>query len=373
MTTSLPRGLDTPLLPGLFALACLAAVDGIAAQTARIVPAVAARADGNQSLPVAFTSTAFRFQQIVDGRAIAPASATIQWFALRADAGALPLNTVVLPNVTVQLSETTTSTLGMGEGFAQNVTRTPTTVFQGPMLLPAQAAVPSGGAPFAIQVPLSQPFTLQTSANRNLLIDIIATDSIPAPTGYSIDAAITGGTIETIGRNGTLGTGDNLNFVAYGQSGPRSIAPGGIVELATTTTFSSYPGALLVGFQPMVPALDLGPFGAPGNVVHVAGIGAAPHVWQQTFIGWAAPWTLTLPNDPQIVGASIWAQSVLVERSSNALGLVVTDAKHLLIGDTSIDAMQSVVATDPAQPLGSWAFGATDLGGAAVELSGTFQ
>jgi hypothetical protein len=356
---------------GLALTTCLF-LPALTAQSGPVIPSVAHGVDGNERLPTAFGSTAFRLQQIVEGPALAANSATLNRLGLRADRPALPMGQALLPNLSLSVGETTVAPLAMGEGFAQNQSGATTLVFQGGLALPPELPTARGPAPFSIQLPFTQPVTIRTGAGFHLLLDLVATDPNPTSTGYALDAAISGGATEEVGRAGQLGTGDNLNFVAYGANGPTSLTPGGQVEFATTTSFASYPGATLLGLLPYPQPIDLTVMGAPGNEVLVDGLGAVGHSWQRTFIGWAAPVALAVPAAPGLVGASLWGQSVLIEPTSSALGLVTTAAQHVVLGAAGSDPVQAVVAADPAAGLGSWAFGASAFGGAVLELRGSF-
>ena len=70
--------------------------------------------------------------------------------------------------------------------------------------------------------------------------------------------------------------------------------------------------------------LDLGVFGMPSCTLHGS-------VDQTTFLG-AATWSLGIPNATWLVGVQVWAQAMVLDPGSNALGALVTNGLRLRIG-----------------------------------------
>ena len=362
-------------------LAALAlAIPGFSQSQSKTLPAIADGFDGNRSTIEMFGYDAFHAQQVWDGTEIATTSALLNGLSLRSDAPNLPANAVTVNNVTVELSETTVTPFTMGTAFAGNETSIPTVVFQGSVNLPALPDQTFGPAPFSILIPFQAPFTF-TTANGNLLVDVVANNPTPANrTFYSVDAAVTGGSVERYGENGELSGSDNLTQQLAGTAGYTSLVPGGSFDVTTLTNFrfTQYPGVQLLGL-PLVSPVDLTPIGAPGNWAYVDALGStpiAPTDWIQPFIGFGQFVTKTtpIPNDPAAVGAVLAAQSVLLDTAnSNPFPLVTSEAGILKVGVANSEPTQMIAINDPNVAIGNFAFGSSIRGGAVMQFIGLFN
>lgn len=359
---------------------CLAAAVPLGAQatTHRVLPAVAEAADGHEATPWPFGRTAFRTQQVFDGAFLVTTSATLTELAWRPDRGSLPLPAATLPNVTIELSHTAFGPGSLAPQFAANRTSQATEVFRGRIDLPGVAPIETGTAPW-LRVPLTTPFTYRI-AQGSLLVEVAGRDPQGAPTGWELDAAVGGGAATPFGNSGSLAS-DVLGFVAHTglDLDPMRIVLGGQLDLSVTTSFGTYPGITMVGFDDSAFGghplpLDLGPFGAPQNQLYVAPVADAPLVFQQTFIGFTATVSLGIPFDPALVGLELYAQGALLDPQANQAGLVTTHGLEAVIGPASEAATEMLVSTDPDAARGTLLRFPGDLrGGAVMRFSGTLQ
>ncbi|MBI5850278.1 MAG: hypothetical protein HZB39_04455 [Planctomycetes bacterium] len=104
-----------------------------------------------------------------------------------------------------------------------------------------------------------------------------------------------------------------------GATGSFEITPGSPAAL----------GAVLgLGFF-STPPIDLSMFGAPGCSLD---IGLAATIFAPIF-GPPVSFPLSIPNDPSVVGASLYAQGFVLDPTVNALGIDVTQALRVTIED----------------------------------------
>lgn len=374
------------LYPSTVFLLALGAVAGsVSAQTAEVaIPSISADTDAQQSLAYPFGHDGFRFQQVIDGTAVAPTFALIQEIAFRADRLTAPLNAHTIPNVSIWMGTTSATPQSMSTSFATNrASGTQTLVFQGTVNLPAQPAIETGVLPWNIVIPLATPFPF-TTGTGNLLLEIEAANAPFTPNFYELDAAEPGGTVLPFGERGPVASGDTINLIGHHgvDLRPAQIVPGGSIQISTTTFFSQYAGALMIGFSnsniggaPL--PLDLGVIGAPGNKLYQDVALSIPLTnWNGTFIGNETTTILSLPNDPSLEGIAFYAQSGVIDIPSNALGLVTSEALEVVVGGNVVFPLQALVSPDPTATTGSLAtvFGdPTRPVGTALRFTGLIQ
>jgi hypothetical protein len=80
------------------------------------------------------------------------------------------------------------------------------------------------------------------------------------------------------------------------------------------------------GGQPL--PLDLGPVGAPGCEVL-----AAPDVLAGPLLGASPHWDIAVPVAPSLIGFSMFVQGAVLDGAANPLGLVVSDAMAIVVGN----------------------------------------
>ena len=123
--------------------------------------------------------------------------------------------------------------------------------------------------------------------------------------------------------------------------------------------------------------IDLGPIGAPTNFLFIDPIVFVTHSWTQSFIGWLSTFSLALPNDPALVGTTLYGQSAILEPPANPLGLILSHAVETRIGDQfEVLPMQQVDSSNPGSASGTVVdFGTAiqpEYGAVAIRLAGTF-
>lgn len=369
--------LQFPLRPSLATAVAIALAGQAFAQTGT-VPDFADAVDGHHSVALPFGLPGFRTQLLIDAQAIAPTGAVLNAVSFRCDRSSLPATAGSVPNVTVRISQTSAAVGSMATTFANNITAAETIVFQGTVTLPAHQDGAAGPMPWDIILPFAQPFVFAT-AQGNLLIDIVADN--PAGGGipeYYLDAVQAGGSATQFGLGGPSPSGDFLNLlVSTGNSlEPRLLSPGNSFQFTTTTFFTSPPGVLAMGLAAPAVPVDLGPLGAPDNNLYISPDVLAAHSWTQSFIGWYSTVTLVVPNTPNVLGALIFAQSAALEPTANPLGLVLSHAAEVRIGDDATPLpMQQLDADDQNAATGTlldFGFSLVEYGATPIRFEGAF-
>lgn len=371
MPRSRPRILPTA--------ASLLAAAWLPAQQSQPMPPNADLAEAHQSHDLPFGVPGFRTQILVDSTAVAPTSGVITALRFRADRLSAPLGASSVPNVTVEISQTNVAIGALGGVFAGNVSSAPQVVFTGTVALPAQVQGLAGPMPWNVVVPLAVPFAF-TSAQGNLLIDVVANNAAHGQPSYWLDAAEAGGAATSFGRAGDNPSFDHLNLLAATGNDliPTLIAPGGAVDYVSTLSFTNPPGVLMLGLDAFAQPVDLAPFGAPTHLLYVDPLAYVAHSWTQSFIGWFSTAQLQIPNNPQFVGTRVYAQSALFDPQANAAGVLLSNALETLVGDNTVPLpMQQVGAHDPAATTGTVLDFGTPLvaryGAATILFEGVFQ
>jgi hypothetical protein len=361
----------------------LTAVAGLAAatsaQSTNTLPPHAEITDCHQSLGLPFGAPGFRTQLLVEPTAIATSAALLTGIRFRVDRPSLPLAATAVPNVTVSLSQSTQTLAGVSDVFANNITGAPVIVFQGSVNLPAATAGNGGAAAWDIDVQFVAPFVYDVTQGA-LLIDIVGNNPSGQLPSHWLDAAEAGGSATWFGRGGDNATFDNLNLlVATGQDlEPRRLSLGNTIDFISTLSFTQPPAVFAIGSSALPQPLDLTPIGAPTNELYIVPEVILPLTWTQSFIGFYATVSLPVPSTPTLVGALLYGQSAIFEPTSNQLGLVLSGAVEVRIGDP-LDAMpvRQIDADDPAATTGtvvdfSFGGGLPRPGAVAFRLEGTF-
>jgi hypothetical protein len=107
---------------------------------------------------------------------------------------------------------------------------------------------------------------------------------------------------------------------------------GGQLQFNAGTLPNPSVAALLLGFQNQtyngLPLpMDLTALGAPTCFLRTD-----IAVTQAALANGSASWTLTLPNDPTIIGASLYSQTAVVDPPANALGITLSSARRVTVG-----------------------------------------
>ena len=181
----------------------------LVAQTTRPVPSNAELVDGHHAVELPFGTPGFRTQLLIDATAVATTNAFVTGIRFRADRTSLPLAPVLVPNVTVTMSHTSVAIGNLGPVFAGNVTGPTTIVFQGSVSLPTHATAAAGPLPWDIQLVFPTAYAF-TTAQGNLLIDIVGNNPVGGTPQYYLDGMQAGGSATAFGRPGVGPGADTL-------------------------------------------------------------------------------------------------------------------------------------------------------------------
>jgi hypothetical protein len=362
-------------LPVLASAALVGA--SLATQTQLPLPHHADVVEGHHSLAQPFGTPGFRTQILVDAQSIAPNGALLNSVAFRRDRPGSAIAPQRIPNVTVALSHTSVFVNGMSSTFAANVTGTPTVVFQGTVNLPgATMGLTPGPQPWDIVIPFASPFAFTTGAG-NLLIDITASNPPGGQPTHWLDAVQGGGATSSFGASG-VDPFDNLYLGGHaGSCTTRELSPGHTIVFTSSLMVTTRAGLLAVGTSPQPVPIDLTPFGAPTNFLYVDPIVLSPHAWTLGWFSWYSQFPVPVPNTASLVGTTLYGQSMIFEPAANPLGLVLSHAVELRLGDANEQLpLQQLNAADPAALAGTlvdWSFTATpDYGSVPIRFDGTY-
>jgi hypothetical protein len=364
---------STTLLRSVAVVAALASL--LSAQTTRSLPAHADLAEGHHGLSMPFGVEGFRTQLLVDADAAGPTGSVLTGIRFRADRPQTAQPAFTVPNVTVTLSHSSAVIGNMDQQFAVNVTGTTTQVFSGSVTMPAQPEGFAGPQAWDLQITFAQPYTY-TAASGSLLIDIVGNNPAQATPQFSLDAMGGGGAATAYGTSGDDPSSDNLrlNVSIAGVLDTRLLSPGHAFEFNSMLTFTQPPGVLALGLTGFPAPVDLGPLGAPTNSLYIDPLVLSVHNWQSSFIGRYSTYTLPVPNNALLIGTMLYGQSVLFEPAANPLGLILSHAVEVRIGDQAEQpSVQQLDANDPTATSGTMVdFGQGDLGAVAILLEGVF-
>lgn len=363
--------------PSSLALLCLLA-PCLPAQW--VVPPPAAVFEGPGDTLVPFGANAFHFQQIYDGAAIAPRSATIQDLSFRRGSD-LPNQTTTfssynLAQTTVKIGPTMVAPTNMSTTFATNLTGTMVTVFSGTMNLPAQG-VSFGPAPFNIQIKFAKPY-VYTRQRDHLILDVVVAGKNSASNTYFTDmvTGVPGGNVRSFGTPGPL-VGSPYTVPATTAG---ALMPGGQVLLEITNLNKVYPVVAAFGgsdttFGPVTLPWDLKIFGAPSNQLYVSLDLLFPMTIQKMSTGHGGVANFGVPLDPTLAGARIFGQAIIVDPASNKLGLVFSNGIEFQIGGQIVAPFKSLHAPDSTAGTGTYPHvtPGNSTGGLVTRFSGSVQ
>ncbi len=362
----------------LLAIASVALCLCTPAQTFQPVPLHADAVDGHRTLLLPFGAPRFRTQILVDAAHIGPNGALLNSISFRPDRLVSSFGPALVPNVTIALSQTNVPVGSLGTTFAANVTGPTTVVFQGTVSLPAPQTGFAGPLPWNIVIPFTQPYTFVT-AQGNLLIDIVGNAPSVVFDSFFLDAMQGGGSATRFGTGGgpTFFVSPVISTSTGNDLEPRLVSPGHTIDFVSELLFNP-PGLLAVGTAPQPVPIDLGPLGAPANFVYVDPIVLLPHIWvPRSPAGWMSTVSLAVPNNLALIGVTLYGQSATVNPLANALGLVLSHAVEVRIGDEfELFPLQQLDANDPSAATGTlvdFSVGATpEYGAVAIRFEGIF-
>jgi hypothetical protein len=252
--------------------------------------------------------------------------------------------------ITVRMSHTTVQQLD--PVFANNVTEPPVEVLHA-----RDYAVPSVEGQL-MSLGLQRPFDY-FPPRGDLLIEIVAMDvtrngqtqdkgfhydystNVPGEAMYALEQRlpIVGGGAEFPKLVLCTGAGD-LGWFGEGCAGASGAVPGlglsgspalgGTTDVWVSNARPSSATQILLGVDnaPPLPQ-DLTAFGMPGCRLYVAPLDALAGLTDAVGVLRLA---LTIPNRPDLVGAILYSQALVVDPGANAAGLVTTNYGRLLVG-----------------------------------------
>ena len=332
------------------------------AQTTRVIPAAASKADGNNAAVSIFSHGAGRTQHIWRDHAVTKSVAILRGIAYRYEDLPIVAKKRDLPRTVITMGHTSVSPDRLSPTFAKNVTARMTAIFTGTLSAPAQPAKGSNPRPFNIKVPMKVSF-LYTKTKGHLLMDW----RVPGPNtavAYLLDAAGVPsgqvGKVTTFGRPGRFA--DNTAPVLSGAT--TKLVPGGTLQLGVGNLNRQYVGRLIFGLTNQAPGLpfDLGKIGARGNQLYISVDAVLPFAARQTGGRWHHVFTRTIPNDQGLLGFQLFAQSYFADARANAAGLVASNAVRMTLPRFIGKEMNSVIALSAAATSGIartdfWGFG----------------
>jgi hypothetical protein len=280
-----------------------------------------------------FAKPASRTQLICDVAAIPVAAATWTALQLRMPAGPSG-NLSYLANATIAVGMSTVPYTFASPTFAHNLAGS-STVFSGPLSLPARSATPAWPMAWEAPVPFTLPYVYTASSGQALVVDLVQ-----ATTFGVLDWNLEAWAQDT-GR-GEFG----LTFqpaCRFG-SGPYTASAGATSTMVGASWGPSYSplppnlsGFGVLGAQgpggswgglPL--PIDLAPFGAAGCVLGVSVDLAVPLVSNASGL---AVWPqLTIPSQPSLVGLGFFEQPLFLDATANALGVVPGHTNRWIVG-----------------------------------------
>ncbi len=308
----------------------------------------AAVAFGNARTRVPFSYQATRLQQVVEHSWIKNSS-TLSKIAFRRDeqqAGSPSFDV----DLEIYLGYTANTSASLSTTFANNVLGSMTKVLDNSKLsFPGTSGLPES-KDWDFVLPLDTPFTVQTTASKHLLVEIIVrTHSRNSqPFEMWFDAIDSQGLarIYTDGLpNGAQGNKDSLAIVmSLMSSGLQSRKPV-LHGLGTPQLGSSFQVSLIhakAGATAVLAhgnsnttwgnsalPLDFTPFGAPGCTGLTDMAVMLPMLTNKAG---QAGFTYTIPLDPTLTGVRWFNQWLIIDPSVNSLGIVTTNGTSMLIG-----------------------------------------
>lgn len=248
---------------------------------------------------------------------------------------------------------------------------TPTTVFNGPLNVPANAPAAVVPQAFSIYIPFSNPYVFDSSLG-NLLIMMESTDLTPIAQACRIDA-VTFSETQTRGLVAEIAPGCNIagNSLTTSTTDTTLIIGGSV----NTQLTSSPPAAIVVALSLIGTAradVDLGP------LLGMTGCTARFASWDfeslavNTGTGFPVI-TTPIPLNTSLVGAAGISQAVGLTASGALVDAVVSNAQALRVGldspplPTMMVGFHTVTTT-----LNQWSHGATGENTPVIQLDGIF-
>lgn len=300
-------------------------------------------------------------QQILLGDEFCSSFATVSSFAFRRDFAFTTNYASRAVPVRAWMSSWRSTNAQFSNTFASNRNSPRTLVSSGTVVLPA---LPYGNIQFLVRFPLATPY-LYTRSTGKLMLELEAGST--SFNNYFLDGYNDWTRVRSreFLSGGRFRSGEQswLRFYDGGEIGEDTTV------LIAEHLRSPYPTVLAVGTDPTNYAglrlpLNLAPFGAPGNTLGTS-IDFALPVALTSVDAWGATVDVAIPFLEALGDKSIYMQAIHVDPTSNALGLVLSNALEVRI--------------KPYYPFWTLTGSMTDATGklhnaaVSVELSGVFQ
>lgn len=319
------------------------------------VPSAAATAKPN---PQSFNGTTFygttsttilhdsHTQFLYDTTDIAPAVTTWNSLAVRRPQGLGNANPVTTTTATIVLAVGPNNSSTATNNFATNLGSTPTTVFSGPLSLPAATNPATWPAPWQTPFPFSTPFIYVAATGSALVVDILQVGNT-ATTPWYLEA--TGPDVGTRAENGgaqstcKFSNGNYNNSLGY--SSPRLGANWSLTYssiLPNAIGVGAIGGSGVGGTWGGIPLpIDLTSLGAPGCKWSVSADFTVNLTASATgSASWAA---IPIPNNPALGGGVFYDHAAFLDPAANSWGVVTTWSSKWIIG-TNIGAPGATIA-----------------------------
>ncbi|MFK7742039.1 MAG: hypothetical protein AB8H80_17115 [Planctomycetota bacterium] len=370
------RQLSLVIAPLLITTLSLAAVG-----QSRVIPSHTTIANGCCRYRIGTDAYGFRWQILVDAGAIAPTGGVLNGISFRSDDQELK-SAMALSNVTVSLSHSPMSTAAMSTTFASNATGPVTTVFQGSLNLPGTSTPAAGPSSWDVVVPFAAPYTF-TAAQGSLLIEIVKpglASSSTTPIGYFLDSVCGGGSAKLVGVQGTSPSPTWSPALRVGSS-YRALATGSTITFASIWGALPFippgPGVIGLSLNAQPTPIDLGPIGAPANLLYIDPQVLVSHTWAIPIPiwGWIGSTSVTVPNNPLLIHTLVYGQSAGLDAAANAFGVLFANAVEVRIGDPLEQLPVRMLTSSFGASSGSFIpcnGSAPDYGALALRLDGTF-
>ena len=359
----------------------LAVATSATAQSAVVVPNGYEQLEGTSASRTPFGWSSGRVQHLVDGAQLCPNLAVITNLQFRLDGGNFNIDAPVGKTfqATVVAYEVPIAPGTMTAQWANNVgAATGTTIYSGPLTVPAASRQYPYPNPWTIDLALPQPFVYQRSGG-NLLLDLTVTggtgDNWPAD-GFFFHGTEARGEVTKIWENTgcTNGRGDTLSL-AVAQAAGNGVL-GGTLQVTHTATAAS---GGTIDFVYHFLGLDHRQSGSQPLPILLAGLGYSncqqnvDPLLGQLVPNAAGQCVWGLPSDPTLVGLPLFTQAAGFDLLAS-LAVPARNSFQVRLGDVTAPpgpAQMVHQANYVAQTSG--ALSPTGYFGLVVRFVGNFQ
>lgn len=303
----------------------------------QVAPAAFARRIGDISESLPFAPGAVRYQQIVDGAALA--SARFNGLELR-HGGFTGASLGGPRSVRIVLGQSDATPATLGQRFDANF-RAGTTreVFRGVVQFPFRIGANTDPSNFAVTIPFTAPYMHAPSATRDLVIEV--ENSSGSTLSYSFDATAVGETAQLVAfsRTATSGTVTRRRGLVLGfrSSGQVRVA---LDHVGVPTTGRAFQVNLAGAPANAIAALWLGftkaslplPGSLAPNCTLYTSFEILPLAVRSTDRNGMATVDIPIPNDAGLSGARFHNQWFVLDRPANALGMTFTNGGEAKVG-----------------------------------------